>query len=236
MPTGKVPREKTTERLSRATVAERALRIGDEEGLDAVTVRRLATDLGVTPMALYWHFKNKDELLAGIADHVLRGVRADRSVADPWETQLRAMVQALVDAMRAHPCLSDLLFVIDKNGVESFTRATDDALALLCAAGFTLEEAWWVASHLLHATIGLVAAQPGCPPGTPPEAVGEWLRQRRLHLESMPADRYPMMVELAGTYAHEPDLDRYYTFGVELVMDGVEKMAASRRVASVDQQ
>ncbi|MFB9178310.1 hypothetical protein ACFFX1_09250 [Dactylosporangium sucinum] len=41
-----------------------------------------------------------------------------------------------------------------------------------------------------------------------------------------------MMVELAGTYTHEPDLDRYYTFGVEPVMDGVAKMASSRRVAS----
>ncbi|GGM24845.1 hypothetical protein GCM10007977_027480 [Dactylosporangium sucinum] len=48
----------------------------------------------------------------------------------------------------------------------------------------------------------------------------------------MPADRFPMMVELAGTYTHEPDLDRYYTFGVEPVMDGVAKMASSRRVAS----
>src|SRR4051812_103308 len=81
-----------TERLSKAAVAERALRLGDEEGLDAVTIRRLAQELGVTPMALYWHFKNKDELLLGIVDHALSAVRADRAASDPWPKQLRAMV------------------------------------------------------------------------------------------------------------------------------------------------
>src|SRR5689334_25387975 len=84
------------ERLSKATVAERALRLADEEGLEAVTIRRLAQELGVTPMALYWHFKSKDELLLGIVDHSLSGVRADRTAGDPWQKQLRAMVEAVV--------------------------------------------------------------------------------------------------------------------------------------------
>src|SRR5215510_15883666 len=79
------------DRLSRATVAEHALKLADAEGLDSVTIRRLAQELGVTPMALYWHFKNKDELLLGIADHVLSGVSANRSADDPWQPQLRAM-------------------------------------------------------------------------------------------------------------------------------------------------
>src|SRR5215510_841202 len=79
------------EKLTRATVAERALQIGDAEGLEAVTIRRLAQELGVTPMALYWHFKNKDELLLGITDHALSDVKATRDPKDPWQRQLRAM-------------------------------------------------------------------------------------------------------------------------------------------------
>src|SRR5215469_13958716 len=101
-------------RLSRATVVERGLAIGDEEGLEAVTIRRLAQTLGVTPMALYWHFKNKDELLLGIVDHVLTTVRADRAATDPWQVQLRAMVEAIVTVMRAHPALPELLHAADK--------------------------------------------------------------------------------------------------------------------------
>src|SRR5215469_5319588 len=56
-------REMDRVRLSRAAVVERALALSDADGLEAVTIRRLATELGVSPMALYWHFRTKDELL-----------------------------------------------------------------------------------------------------------------------------------------------------------------------------
>jgi TetR/AcrR family tetracycline transcriptional repressor len=227
-----VPPKTSVERLTRTAVADRALHIGDEEGLEAITIRRLAQELGVTPMALYWHFKNKDELLLGLTDHVMADVRADRSAADPWPTQLRAMVEALVRAMRQHPCLPDLLTAVDKQGVESFTRATDDALGLLERAGFPLDEGYWVASYLLHGAIGLVAAQPGCPANVPPEQAGEWLRQHRVQLQSLPAERYPQMVRLADTYLALPDSDRYFAFGIDLLIGAVEKMAEGRPVTS----
>src|SRR5258705_13133631 len=108
-----------TDRLSRATVAEHALKLADTEGLDSVTIRRLAQELGVTPMALYWHFKNKDELLLGIADHVLTGVQATRDPADPWQRQLRAMIESLVGVMRGHPSLPALLQAVDQQEAAS---------------------------------------------------------------------------------------------------------------------
>ena len=216
------------ERLSKATVAERALRLADEEGLEAVTIRRLAQELGVTPMALYWHFKSKDELLLGIVDYSLSGVRADRAAADPWQKQLRAMVEVLVRLMRDHPSLSALFQTVDKTQAASFTRATDDALSLLGRAGFSVEEGYWVASYLLHGAIGLVAMQPDCPTIIPPEKVLEWRRQRRLELERLPADQFPMLVAFADTYNHEPDPERYFGFGVDLLMAAVETVARSR--------
>jgi TetR/AcrR family transcriptional regulator, tetracycline repressor protein len=218
-----------SERLSKSAVAERALRLGDEEGLEAVTIRRLAQELGVTPMALYWHFKNKEELLIGIVDHALSTVRADRSATDPWNKQLRAMVEALLTVMREHPSLPDLMHAIDKNEGESFTRATNDALALLTQAGFGVEEAYWVASQLLHGVMGLVKAQPDCPANVPADEVEEWRRQKRISLESLPADRFPMLVAFAETYKGPPDTERYYGFGIDLLMAGVETTAAGRR-------
>jgi AcrR family transcriptional regulator len=215
-----------SERLSKAAVAERALRLGDEEGLEAVTIRRLAQELGVTAMALYWHFKNKDELLLGIIDHALSRVRADRAAGDPWISQLRAMVEALVTVMREHPSLPDLMQAVAKNDGESFRRATDDALALLAAGGFSVEEAYWVASYLLHGAIGLVQAQPDCPANVPPEDAAEWRRQKRLTLESLSPDKFPMMVAFAATYSRAPDNERYYSFGIDVIMAGVEATAA----------
>jgi TetR/AcrR family tetracycline transcriptional repressor len=214
--------------LSRATVAEAALRLGDTEGLDAVTIRRLAQELGVTPMALYWHFKNKDELLVGILDHALASVRSDRSVGDPWQKQLRAMVEALVDVSRRHPVLPDLLHSVDKNRVSSFTRATEDALALLAEAGFGPQQGYWIGSYLLHGAIGLVDSQPEAPSHVAPDQVAEWRRQRRVELECLPADLFPMTVKFGATYAAEPDPERYYAFGIDLLIAGVEAMARPR--------
>jgi AcrR family transcriptional regulator len=219
------------ERLSKASVAERALSLADKEGLEAVTIRRLAQELGVTPMALYWHFKNKDELLLGMVDHSLAGVRANRAATDPWQKQLRAMVEVLVRVMRDHPSLPDLLHVVDKGKATSFSRATNDALALLTRAGFTVEEGYWIASYLLHGAVGLVAAQPGCPQLVPPEEATEWRRRRRLELETLPAQEFPMLIAFADTYNHEPDPERYFGFGVDLLMAAVATVARGRGVS-----
>ena len=206
-------------------MAERALSLADEEGLDAVTIRRLAQALGVTPMALYWHFKNKDELLLGMVDQALAGVRADRTVTDPWQKQLRAMVEVLVRVMRDHPSLPDLFHVVDKSESTNFSRATNDALALLHEGGFTVEEGFWIASYLMHGAIGLVAGQPDCPQMVPPERVAEWRRRRRLQLEALPADQFAMLIAFADTYNREPDPERYFAFGVDLLMAAVEMVA-----------
>ena len=211
--------------MSKAAVAEQALQLADEEGLEAVTIRRLAQELGVTPMALYWHFKNKDELLLGMVDHSLEGVRANRTATDPWQKQLRAMVEVLVRVMRDHPSLPDLFHAVDKTKATSFSRATNDALALLTQAGFTVEESFWIASYLLHGAIGLVAAQPDCPQMVPPEEVAEWRRRRRLQLEALPADQFPMLIAFADTYNREPDPERYFGFGVDLLIAAVETVA-----------
>src|SRR5579875_3322686 len=89
--------------LSRATIVDRALEVADSEGLDAVTIRRLAQDLGVTPMALYWHVRNKDELLDAMGDRLYASLSYDTGADAPWDEQLRAVVRALVDALRQHP-------------------------------------------------------------------------------------------------------------------------------------
>jgi len=216
------------EKLTRATVAERALQIGDAEGLEAVTIRRLAQELGVTPMALYWHFKNKDELLLGITDHALSDVKATRDPRDPWQRQIRAMVEALVTVMRRHPCLPALLQVVNKEQAANFTRATDDALALLAEAGFGLAEGFWIASYLLHGAIGLAAAAPGCPAGLTGAEAAEWRRQKRLSMERLPSDEFPMLVAYARTLEEEPDIKRYYDLGIDLLVAGVEGAAARR--------
>ncbi|EQD34579.1 transcriptional regulator, TetR family, partial [mine drainage metagenome] len=89
--------------LNRDAVVTLALGIADAEGLAAVTIRRLAQDLGVTPMALYWHVSGKEELLAAMGDRVFAGLPPDTDPAAPWQDQLRELVLALTAGLRAHP-------------------------------------------------------------------------------------------------------------------------------------
>jgi AcrR family transcriptional regulator len=213
------------EKLNRESVIEQALALASDDGLEAVTIRRLAARLGVTPMALYWHFKSKDELLLALCEHVLASVTADLRPEQTWNERLRAMVEALTRALRAYPSLCDLLPSIHKEEIESFRRATNAALDVLVAAGFTLQEGFHVASYLLNGVVALVQNQPDCDLSLSREEQAEVQRRKRLELESLPADRYPRMVEYAATLVGPPDVERYFTFGTDLLLAGVERMA-----------
>ncbi|WP_066374842.1 TetR/AcrR family transcriptional regulator [Herbidospora mongoliensis] len=213
------------EKLSRDSVVDRAIDLIDAEGLEAVTVRRLAQEFGVTPMALYWHFKNKDELLAGVTDHLLTQILAEVTDAD-WNVQVRAMVERLVSLLDRHPAMAPLLQTVDKHVLDSFNMATDMALELLKRGGFTVQEGFLVSSYLLSGAIGLVGGAPVCPPPLSGAEAREWRRRKRLQIENLSAERFPMLMEFAKTFEEEADASDYYTYGVDLLMAGVETMAA----------
>jgi AcrR family transcriptional regulator len=85
----------------RTDVVEHALEVLDRHGLADLSMRRLAADLGVQPSALYWHFANKQTLLAAVADEVLR--RGERPDPDgPWEERVTSYAHQLRDAMLAY--------------------------------------------------------------------------------------------------------------------------------------
>jgi len=209
-------------------VVERALSLGDAEGLDAVTIRRLAHELGVTPMALYWHFKNKELLFIGMVDRLMAGVAIDIDPTGPWQVRLRAQAEALLEVMRAHPCMPGLLEVTDKQRSENFALATETALRLLVLGGFTLDHAYTVAVYILGGVRTLVANEPGCPYGVPREMAAEWQRANKLRMASFPPDRFPHLTEFGTSPDAEPDLAEYYTFGIDLLMAGIEAMALRR--------
>ena len=127
-------------KLSRSAVVGRALALADSAGLEALTIRRLATELGVTPMALYWHFRSKEELIAGVADRIWGEIRTDVDRSSPWPDQLRMMLESLIDVLRSHASASALLLNSEKLG-PSHWQATETTLEILRTAGFDPEHA-----------------------------------------------------------------------------------------------
>jgi TetR/AcrR family tetracycline transcriptional repressor len=211
-------------RLSKKTVVDRGLALADADGLDRLTIRRLAQHLGVTPMALYWHFRSKEELLLGLADQVWSEIDIDVDPALPWSRQLRSMLESLVATLRAHPSAAQLLLESEKQS-EEFLRASEVTLEVLRSAGFDPLYATEIARSTLFTGLMLVNSEPGNKPGMSQAEVDELVRRSRIRMAMLPVDRYPRVVECAEPMA-SCDPDFHYRFGIDLFIAGVEAMAA----------
>ena len=213
--------------LSRDTVVDRALAIADVEGLDAVTIRRLAQEFGVTPMALYWHVSNKDELLAAMGDRLFADLDADAVASTgPWPQQLRRLVAAVVGALRAHPAaavLGSQRILYSDSGRDLAERA----LELLVRAGFDVGMACDIARHSMQTAVMLVTQQPG-ELTTAAELREGLMAEKRAAIASLPVDRFPLLAASAVAFTSCEDDDGYYRFGIDLFVAGVEGMLPRR--------
>lgn len=215
--------------LTPRAVVEGALSLGDSEGLEAVTIRRLSKELGVSPMALYWHFRGKDELLDGMVDRIYEEIAPTLDESAAWPEQLRALLGSMVDALRAHPSTATLLSTRSSTTSGSSLRVTEVTLDILRRGGFSPAEATQIARHALSTVTNLISGVPGA---VPQEASGELMdtqRRARVFLESLPPERYPRLVEAAGPLSECDDPDAYFAFGLDLLLAGIEAMAARRR-------
>src|SRR5918999_3803268 len=215
--------------LTPRVVVEGALVLADAEGLEAGTIRRVAKELGVTPMALYWHFRSKGELLDGMAARIFEEV--DLSVVDAsatWQEQLRALLGSMLGVLRAHPSTAILLSTRTSSS-EGSLRATEVVLDILGRGGFSPAEATQIARHALSTVVNLVSGEPGV---VAREESGEMIdarRRARLFLESLPPERYPRLVEAAVPLSEGVDPNAYFAFGLDLLLAGIEAMAARKR-------
>jgi TetR/AcrR family transcriptional regulator, tetracycline repressor protein len=217
-------------RLSKAAVVERGLAIGDAEGLEAVTVRRLAADLGVTPMALYWHFRNKDELLAGLADRLWSEIDVRLDAGAGWLDQLRGLMDSLVRVLRAHPAASSLLLEGEKRTSEAAQVAVETTLEVLHRGGFGPDYAAAIARSALFTGIMLVMSEPGNEPGVAEADRLEHLRQTRIKMALLPPERFPRTIAAAEPLTACDDPDFHYRFGIDMFIAGVRAMAAQQPV------
>jgi TetR/AcrR family tetracycline transcriptional repressor len=215
-------------RLTRAAVVGRALALADASGLDRLTIRKLTTELGVTPMALYWHFRGKDELLEGLAEQVWSEIDISADPAAAWPDQLRGLLESLLAVLRAHPSASELL--MHKHTLtwsEPAQRATEVALEILRSAGFDPADASAVAMSALWTGIMLVISEPGAESLDDDERA-EMQRKKQVTLATLPPAKFPRLVECAIPMTNCDDPEWPDEFGVDMFMAGVTALAANR--------
>jgi AcrR family transcriptional regulator len=212
-------------RLSKRTVTDGALKLADANGLNALTIRKLADHLGVTPMALYWHFRSKEDLLEGVAEQLWGEIDVNVDPDAPWWAQLRGMLESLVKVLRAHSSAAQLLLEHEKRN-EAALRAIETTLDILRTAGFDPWHASAIARSTLWTGITLVMGEPGYQPELTAEERTEMQRRSQIELAMLPAARYPRLVECAEPMTACDDPEFHYRFGIGLFIDGVKAAAA----------
>ena len=212
--------KETARRLDPAKVVDSALAIADDEGPAAVTFRRLAGQHDVTPMALYRHFKDKDDLLAALGDRILTDVVLPEPTDERWDKQLHKVLSAFVTALRAHPRLADLTLVrilVSEPGLAMAERTME----LLTEGGFSVDDAAEVGRQSFCSLIALVTTDPIAREVSDPVAREDSMRRKRASLAALPPRKYPLVASAADTLICPTSRDRYYALGIDLVVAGI---------------
>ena len=159
--------------LTREAVVARALEIGTAEGLEAVSLRRLAQELGVTPMALYRHVRDKQDLINAMTEVVLEGIDATVGVRPEmtWTERMRLAIDNYKEQIDARPLALPLSIAYNGEGPPSFWRVLEHLLAILLDAGFARREAIVLIRMISNLLAGyLLLLQQGAPSETPVRA------------------------------------------------------------------
>jgi AcrR family transcriptional regulator len=199
--------------LSRERIARAALALADREGLERVTMRRLARELGVGTMTLYGYFRDKEELVDAAVE--LASAEHPASLGrGSWREQLRELMNGVRRALEAHP--SGLRARLDRPLLTpQALRVTEAALEVLIGAGFTREEAARAYRTLFIYTFGFVAfSSPGDPEGV--------RRQTRAAIAGLPAEEYPELTRSIDEAAEAMAGDAQFEYGLERLLDGLE--------------
>ncbi len=222
--------------LSRETIVAHALELGAAEGLDAVSLRRLASDLGVTPMALYRHVRDKQDLVNAMAEVVIDGfdLKAGFRPSMSWVDRLRKALGNFKEQMDQRPLALPLSIAYSGENPLGFWKMVDDLLSILLEAGFTRREAAVlirVVSNLVTGYLLLLRQdEPALQQMGSPDV--ELLRRRmELTQLSLPRDEFPNIVagarEMAEVWMSHPD--RWWRDTVDLIVFGLETILERRR-------
>ncbi len=193
-----------------------ALKLLGDEGLDKLTVRRLATELGVKAPALYWHFKSKRALLDHLTDAIVAPVVAGLPSGGPWLKWLEDAGFALHTALLAHRDGARVALGADLTTARALGELVERAVGVLHDAGFPLGEATRAAGVLVHFVLGrAVEDQTRLPPSAEAAVIAS------------PSFPFPLMArglrERAGSTVED---DFRYALGVLLA--GLDAVSPSR--------
>jgi AcrR family transcriptional regulator len=212
--------------LTREHVVAEALTVIGANGVDALSMRALATRLGVVPAALYRHVRNKEQLHDLVLDGVLAEVDCHVDHRLAWTERVKVLAHRLRAVLENHPGIAGLLKTRDPLGPHSLALA-EAFLASLHAAGLPERETGLAFCLVYDYTLGFALS--GLT-SVNEQRVQDAATRNKLHafLRSLPTDRFPTLVAL-GEHVWLNNRDERFATGLNTLMAGLDRERRPRR-------
>jgi AcrR family transcriptional regulator len=206
-------------------VLETAVALADRHGLDWLSMRKLAEELGVAAMTLYYYVPNKDELIDGMIDLVFAEIEPPSLELD-WKEAMRRRALSTRAALNRHRWAVGNMEGRTNHGVSNL-RLHDAVLGCLRAAGFSIEmtvHAYSVQDAYIY---GFALQETDMSSETADDFAAEAQRQMTAYAEVL-AD-FPHLVEVVGGHVAQAgyDYETEFLFGLDLILDGLDRRLAS---------
>jgi AcrR family transcriptional regulator len=211
-------------RLSRSLVLQTAVALADREGLDGFSMRRLAQELGVVPMALYKHVANKDELLDGMVDIVFGEIESP-AIDDDWRSAMRGRALSVRDALRRHSWAIGLMEtrspgpanLENHNAVMGCLREAGFSFKTAIHA-YSLQDAYIYGFAQQEKTLGFQTAGDA----------GAAARRRAASIDAL--EKYPYLAEIAAKLPESGyDNAVEFAWGLDLILNGLDAQRTASR-------
>jgi AcrR family transcriptional regulator len=222
------PRRKERSTLTREQIVTEALRLLDTEGIEALSMRKLAAGLGAGATSLYWHVANRDELIELVIDEIYREVDVpDAAGADDWRPATRRFAHSTRATILRHPWLVSVLdHVVAAHLGPNLTRVTERLLALFETAGFPLREADRAASAVSSYVLGVSVSEAAWRNrlARRGQTAEDWIDEGMRVAEGAMEDN-PRLREVVTSIESEDaqaSLDEDFDYGLERMLDGLQ--------------
>jgi AcrR family transcriptional regulator len=208
--------------LSRERVLGAAVALADRGGIGALSMRKLAQELGVEAMSLYHHVANKEAILDGIVDVVFGEIELPSGDVG-WREAMRRRAVSAREALRRHPWATALMESRATPGPANL-RHHDAVLGILRNAGFSVELAAHAYSLLDAYIYGFALQERDMSSESATDFAAEAQRQMREYEAVL--DDYPHLVEVVGGHVAKAGYDyaAEFLFGLDLILDGLERL------------
>jgi AcrR family transcriptional regulator len=221
------PARVAREPLTRERVVDAAMALLLDQGYEAVSMRKVAQALDTGPASLYAHVAHKKELDQLMLERAAMGIELQDPDPERWQEQLKDLMRSMLKMLRAYPGVARAAIGQVPLG-ERALQSSENMLGILKAGKLPDQVAAWAVDLIpLYVTATAFEESVQGASGWTEDDVVEYVGGLRRFFEGLPAEKYPVMVALAGALTSGATGDERFEFGIQVIVAGLASLAES---------